>query len=269
MNELRRELAPLSDRAWSTIEADARRTLRARLAARRLADFHGPAGFECSSVAVGRTRRLDSGATPGVAAYLRQVQALVELHAPFAIGPEEIAAMDRGADDPNLDSVTRAAAALGYAEDRAVFHGLAAAGISGIAEATAHKIRALPDDPGALPAAVANATEALLDAGVEGPFALTLAPARHAQLLAATDAAGHRTLAHIERIVRGPIVRAGALEGGLVTSLRGGDFALHVGRDGSLAYAGHDDEAVRFALLQTFTFRLLSPQAAVALRAER
>ena len=42
MNNLHRELAPISDAAWAHIEEETSRTLKRYLAARRVVDVHGP-----------------------------------------------------------------------------------------------------------------------------------------------------------------------------------------------------------------------------------
>jgi uncharacterized linocin/CFP29 family protein len=44
MNNLHRELAPISDTAWAQIEEEASRTLKRYLAGRRVVDLHGPSG---------------------------------------------------------------------------------------------------------------------------------------------------------------------------------------------------------------------------------
>jgi uncharacterized linocin/CFP29 family protein len=54
----------------------------------------------------------------------------------------------------------------------------------------------------------------------------------------------------------------------VVVSLRGGDFELVVGRDFSIGYLDHDAKRVRLYIEERFTFRLLSPQAAVPLAYE-
>jgi len=45
MNHLFREKAPITAAGWEEIEQEARRTLRALLAARRVVDFKGPLGW--------------------------------------------------------------------------------------------------------------------------------------------------------------------------------------------------------------------------------
>ena len=49
MNELLREHAPISAEAWREIDAEATRTLKTLLAARRLVDFEGPLGWTAAS----------------------------------------------------------------------------------------------------------------------------------------------------------------------------------------------------------------------------
>jgi hypothetical protein len=50
-----------------------------------------------------------------------------------------------------------------------------------------------------------------------------------------------------------------------VLPTRGGDFDLHIGQDVSIGYSSHTDTAVRLYLQETFTFLLLTTEAAVAL----
>ena len=53
MNNLHRELAPISDAAWAQIEEEASRTLKRHLAARRVVDVEGPKGVDFSAVGTG------------------------------------------------------------------------------------------------------------------------------------------------------------------------------------------------------------------------
>jgi len=50
-----------------------------------------------------------------------------------------------------------------------------------------------------------------------------------------------------------------------VLTTRGGDFDLHIGQDFSIGYSSHTDTVVRLYLQETFTFLLLTAEAAVAL----
>ena len=61
---------------------------------------------------------------------------LVELRADFAVSRSELRDDDRGAVDVDLEPLDEAAQQIALAENVAVFHGWAKAGIGGIAEAS-------------------------------------------------------------------------------------------------------------------------------------
>ena len=72
-------------------------------------------------------------------------------------------------------------------------------------------------------------------------------------------------LEHIKRLVDGEIIWAPAIAGAFVLTTRGGDFGLYIGQDISIGYLSHTDAVVRVYLQETFTFLLLTSEAAVAL----
>ena len=63
MNNLHRELAPISDMAWASIEEETTRTLKRYLAGRRVVDVQGPGGVGVSSVGTGHLRKIAAPAT--------------------------------------------------------------------------------------------------------------------------------------------------------------------------------------------------------------
>ncbi|MEO5374998.1 MAG: bacteriocin family protein [Alphaproteobacteria bacterium] len=264
MNNLFRELAPISAPARQEIEKEAVRTLKTMLAARRIVDFVGPQGFAASAVGTGRTAEIAPPPNGAVEAHLRQVQPLVEIRAPFELARSEIEVIDRGAKDPNLEPVITAARKIAIAENIAIFHGYPEANIRGICEAWAGALAPLGDDYETYPTVVASAVNKLRDAGVDGPYAVALSERCYTGLTETTKA-GYPILEHVRRIVEGPIVWAPGLTGAVVLSMRGGDFELVAGRDFSIGYLDHDARRVRLFIEESFTFRLLSPQAAVPL----
>ena len=68
-------------------------------------------------------------------------------------------------------------------------------------------------------------------------------------------------------ILGGPIVWAPGVQGAAVMSLRGDDFLFESGQDLSLGYDGHDADSVRLYVEESFSFRVVTPEAAVALTA--
>jgi uncharacterized linocin/CFP29 family protein len=264
MNHLLRELAPISAAGWQEIEKEATRTLKTTLAARRLVDFVGPQGWATAAVDTGRSEPIEAPARHDVTARLRRVLPLVELRVPFEMRRSELDAIDRGARGPDTDPIIAAARQIAIAEDHAVFHGYPAAGIQGICEAQAAATVELGDDREAYPVALAVALNKLRDAGVSGPYAVALSE-RCFTDLTETTRAGYPVIEHVRRLVDGPIVWAPGVDGAVVLSLRGEDFQLTVGQDFAIGYLDHDAERVRLYIEESFTFWLLSPQAAIPL----
>ncbi len=83
--------------------------------------------------------------------------------------------------------------------------------------------------------------------------------------LAETSDHGYPVLEHVKRLVNDQIIWAPAIAGAFVLTTRGGDFDLHLGQDVSIGYLSHTDAAVRLYLQETFTFLMLTSEAAVAL----
>src|SRR5258708_37627261 len=81
MNNLHRELAPISDAAWAQIEDETRRTLKRYLAGRRVVDVEGPGGAGLSAIGTGHLKMIDAPGE-GVRARQRQGKPLVELTVP-------------------------------------------------------------------------------------------------------------------------------------------------------------------------------------------
>jgi uncharacterized linocin/CFP29 family protein len=264
MNHLLRELAPVSTVGWQEIEKEAARTLKTTLAARRLVDFVGPEGWAASAVGTGRTDGITSPTDGKVRARLRKVLPLVELRVPFEMSLADLDDIERGAEDPDTDAVIAAARAIAIAEDRAVFHGYPAAGIQGICEAQASEGVPIDDDYERFPEVVTTALNRLRDGGVDGPYAIALGAECYKGLTETTHG-GYPVMEHIRHLIDGPLVWAPGLDGSLVLSMRGDDFQLTVGEDFTIGYLGHDNEKVRFYIEETFTFWLLSPQAAIPL----
>lgn len=264
MGTLFRHLAPISTATWDEIDEEAKRTLKASLAGRKLVDFVWPLGRCTAAVSTGRIKPVSPPLSGGgVGARLRQSQPLVELRVPFELSRAELDAIDHGAKDADLDPVTHAAQRVAEAEDRAIFHGYAAATIEGICQAAQNTV-SLPANFEEYPVAVAHAIARLHAAGVDGPYAMALSRQSYVGLTERTKG-GYPILPHVRRLLDGPIVWAPALDGAVVLSMRGGDFALTVGEDLSIGFLDHTDDTVRLYLEESFTFRVLSPQAAVAL----
>ena len=263
MNNLHRELAPISGAAWSEIEEETARTLKRYLAGRRVVDVPAPAGIGLPAAGTGHLLPIASPAE-GILARQREVKALVELRVPFELTREAIDDVERGSEDSDWQPAKDAARLIAFAEDRAIFNGYREANIQGIRESSSNPIMTLPADVRNYPDAVAQALSQLRLVGVNGPYSILFGAKAYTELAETRDH-GYPVLEHVKRIVDGEIIWAPAIEGAFVLTTRGGDFELNLGQDVSIGYLSHTDVAVRLYLQETFTFRPFTSEAAVVL----
>ncbi len=263
MNNLHRELAPISDAAWAQIEEEVTRTFKRHLAGRRVVDVDGPAGAALSAVGTGHVREI---ATPGdgILARQREVKALVELRVPFELERQDIDDVDRGANDSDWEPAKIAARRLAFAEDGAIFSSYRAAGIIGICQATSNPTKTLPSEVREYPVAIAQALSQLRLVGVNGPYTVLLGADAYTAVAETSDH-GYPVLEHVKRLVEDRIIWAPAIAGAVVLTTRGGDFELQIGEDASIGYLNHTDTVVRLYLEETFTFQMFTAESAVAL----
>ncbi len=264
MNDLMREMAPIPKDAWTEIDREAKRVLERTLAARKVVDFSGPHGWQKSAVNLGRVDDVEDSPEEGTEARLRRVQPLVEVRVPFQMSRRELEAAARGANDPELEPVTFAARKAALVEDRSVFHGWQSAGIEGITEVSSALEAADGDGIERFPRLVAEALDRLRIEGVGGPYAIVVGRDSYTAL-STTHVDGYPIIRDIKRLLDGPVVWAPGVEGATVLSMRGGDFELSVGRDFSVGYLDHDADEVNLYIEESFTFRVLGPEAAVPL----
>jgi uncharacterized linocin/CFP29 family protein len=263
MNNLYRELAPVSDAAWEQIEDEVTRTFKRFIAGRRVVDVPVAGGVMLPAVGTGHVKPLASPAE-GVFARQREVKPIVELRVLFELTREAIDDVERGSGDSDWQPAKVAAQTLAFSEDRAIFNGYAEAGIQGIREATSHPIDPLPSDVREYPDALAQALTKLRLAGVNGPYSIVLGADEYTALAETRDH-GYPVLEHVKRIVDASPIWAPAIEGAFILTKRGGDFVLNLGQDVSIGYLSHTATTVQLYLQESFVFRALTSEAGVAL----
>lgn len=271
-DHLLRSHAPIPTEAWKAIDDEARERLTPLLAARTVVDFVGAGGWHRSAYSLGRSSVL-AGPPPGVAAAegvrtsVRRVQPLAEVRVPFTVSRAEIDDVQRGAADPDLDDLARAARVAAEIENRAIFHGWPAAQVEGIAQVSPYPSLALGEDCLTWPGIVARAVDALRRNGIGGPYSLLVAPDLYTRIVETTEHGGYLLFDHLTRILGGTVTWTAGVDGAVLVSARGGDFVLDVGQDLSVGYAHHDTDTVSLYIEESFTFRVLEPDAALVLRA--
>jgi uncharacterized linocin/CFP29 family protein len=249
----------------AAVDQEAARVLKLNLAGRQIVDFKGPHGWELAAVNTGRMHILPGTPNSKVHVAIRQSQPLIEVRAPIKLAIMELDSIGRGAANPDLTPVVEAAEQVADAEDAAIFNGFAPAGIVGIIPASPHAPHPLPADVTELPRAILSARETLRQAGISGPYALVLDAATYAAVLGAAEDGYPLAKRITQQVLDGPLIRANAIKGGVLLSVRGGDYELTVGQDLAIGYADRDRETVELYLTESFTFRVLEAAAAVPL----
>jgi uncharacterized linocin/CFP29 family protein len=263
MNNLYRDLAPVTEAAWAEIELEATRTFKRHIAGRRVVDVSEPGGPVTAAISTGRLTDVQAP-TDGVVAHLRASKPLVRLRVPFALSRYEIDNVERGAQDSDWDPVKAAAKKLAFVEDRAIFEGYPAASIEGIRGASSNNPLTLPEDPRDMPDAVSQALTELRLAGVDGPYSVLLSADVYTKVSETTEQ-GFPIREHLNRLVDGDIIWAPAIDGAFVLTTRGGDFDLQLGTDVAIGYSSHDADTVQLYLQETLTFLCYTAEASVAL----
>ncbi len=264
MNHLHRGLAPISTLGWEHIEQEAKLMLGTALAGRKLVEVRGPLGWQASAVSLGRVKAAQHASIKGAEMKVRQVRPLVELRVPFEVSRVELDAISRGAEDPDLASVSEAARTVALAEDAFMFHGFREIGSPGMVEGADQAVMMEKDfDYQAFPDKVVEAMARLRLRGIEGPYAVALGPDCYEGVTSTTHSGGYPVIDHLRSFVDGPLVWAPALSGSMVVSLRGGDFQLTLGTDLSIGYLDHDQERVRLYIEESLAFEVIEPAAVV------
>ena len=263
MSHLLRSHAPITEAGWQDIDDEARARVEPGLAARRTVDFRGPHGWEHSAVSLGtdrrsrvRERRGDRDAARPAAGRVPRLS---------SASTRRSCAPSTGV--PRTSTTTTSTAPRVRSSSRRTRPSSTAtpsAGITGITEASPHDALSHDGRPETLPSLVAAGVDELLHAGVQGPFALVLG-ADAWILVSGASEGGFPLRPHIAQIIEGPIVWAPGVNGAVLLSMRGGDFLLDCGQDLSVGYLTHDLEQVDLYLEESLTFRVVSPEAAVAI----
>jgi uncharacterized linocin/CFP29 family protein len=174
--------------------------------------------------------------------------------------------VERGAQDSDWQPVKDAVRQVAFAEDRAIFEGYSAAGITGVRRSTSNPVLTLPAEARDYPAVISQAVSALRLAGVSGPYSLLLSADAYTMVSETSDH-GYPIRDHLARVVDGEIIWAPAIDGAFLLTGRGGDFELRLGQDLSIGYLSHDAETVQLYFQESLTFLVYTTEASVALNA--
>jgi uncharacterized linocin/CFP29 family protein len=266
MDYLRRHAAPVSDRVWKTLDDAVVQSARHVLAARRVATFDGPRGWEHVATRLGTSTPCRSAEGEAVVC-VPDVVLLFEVRVDFSLPWSSIEVFERGAPVLDTGAAESAARELALAEDRVAFYG-DPAGNGFLTNRKSPRMHAQEwTRPGQVLADLVKAVEILDTGGIPGPYEAVLSPSRYYAYLQAVDDHGYPTARQLRDVLaavhRSPVVR----EAGAVFSTRGGDFVITVGGDLATGYRLHDRDAVHLFCVETVAPQTVTPQAVCLLEA--
>ncbi len=263
MDILKREMAPITDGAWKEITSVIKSVLANYLTARKFVDIDGPNGFDFAAVSTGRLSTPQKNFKDGVSFGVRTVLPLVEARKPFELDIWELDNVSRGAKDVNLDSLEKATKQMANFEENVIYTGLESAGITGLAACNHHDPVFLPTNHEHIIKFIGDQINILKNNAVEGPYSLVLAKSYWLELINIVDS--YPLIQQLKNILGGEIIVNDRCVNSFLISERGGDFELTLGQDISVGYDSHDTEKVKLYMSESFTFRVLSPEAVVVL----
>jgi uncharacterized linocin/CFP29 family protein len=255
-----RDLVPISKAALEAIDAQAASTLRRNLSARRFVDVKGPLGWKYSGTPIGRFEKLDRD---GDVAYgVRQFLPLVESRVEFRLDLFELHNIDRGAADPDLVPVEKAAVAAAAFEDRAIYSGFDKASFKGFSSVASNAAVDLPteDAEGFLRAISDEIQRFETELSIGGPFAIVGGRTLRKTLGGLVNC--HTLFNTIEKNTDvDEFIFTPSSDDAFLVSKRGGDFELTLGGDFTVGYIGKEGKSLVFYLTESFAFRVVEPRA--------
>ena len=263
MNILKKQLAPITEEAWKEISDQADDIFKSLLTHRKVVNIDGPNGLDYGAVSTGRLSVPSNQDKKGINYGIHQVMPLVEVRKPFTLDMWELDNLERGAEDVDLSPLEDAAREMALFENRAVFDGFKAGGIEGLARGSDHDVKQIPEDPDQFIQFIAGQISYLRKEGVEGPYHLMLTDDRWQQLV--TLSKGYPAMRYLKDLMEGEVYMNHATDHSFLLSGRGDDFELVLGQDLSIGYDAHDSEKVKLYIMESFTFRILGPEALIVL----
>lgn len=264
MDLLKKNLAPISDTAWNEIDEMARNTLVAHLSGRKVLDFDGPHGFSFTSINLGRLSMGEGPDTTGVKYGVYNVQPLIESRINFSLKTWELDNIERGARDISLDSLVDATKKMARFEETAIYNGFKAGSIEGLHSKSSGETITLKLNNDSVLDSLAEAQTRMNTEGVTGNCNFVVNPDIWKFMGRISPGGTLKSL--VEKQIGGSVIYSEAVNDAILISARGGDAELIVGQDMSIGYDHHTSDEVFLFLTESFTFRVIAPEAIVSFK---
>ncbi len=265
---LHRDDAPFSDAVWERIDTVVTAAAKSVLSARRIIHVEGPYGLGIKSVPVPDVVLEEPGeGSAGLSS--GGVIPLGLIGKTFSLSARDIAAFEQTGMPFSPAPAAQAAIACARREDDLLFNGSKALGATGLLNAKGVQSASLAawDKVGDAAEDIIRTVTLLDDAGLHGPYALALTPARYNLLFRRYPQGNLIEIEHLRELVSDGIVKAPALKSGGVLLATGRQFATIVlGQDLMTGFVGPADGAYDLHLSESVALRLVQPKAVCVLK---
>lgn len=259
MNILKKNIAPITDKAWEEIVDQASEIFKVYLTNRKFVDIEGPTGLEQGGVSTGRLILPKNQSKTGINYGLREVIPFVEIRKPFELDIWELDNIERGAKDVDLEPLENAAKEVALFEESAVFNGFKEGKIVGLNEVAEHPAVEIPENPDEFLKLIGSQVTSFRKDGVEGPYTLVIYDEIWQNLI--NMANRYPIIKQLKELTKGKVIINRNSANSYLVSERGGDFELILGQDLSIGYDGHANDKVKLYFTESFTFRVLAKEA--------
>ena len=267
MDILHRDNAHLSDRAWKELDEAVAVTARHVMAARRVATFDGPRGWDYIATPLGTMRACEvrEGIGRGVRARHRPSGRDQGGLQPLVGRGGGLRAGRAGPGHPTAETAAREVA---LAEERLLYAG-SPVGTGFLADPESPRFQ-LGDwsDASRVIVDLTRAVEKLDRLMVPGPYEAILSPDRYYAFQVASDQ-GYPVPRHTRNVLAHVHRSLVLSDGGALFSTRGGDFIITVGGDLSVGYRSQDRDALHLFCVETVAPQTLSPESVCLLEGSR
>lgn len=264
MELLNKTKAPFGNVVWEEIDKTLNEYLSKRLNLRSVIDFNDTYDFDTDSISTKKisTLKNDNGLTISK----REPISMVEIKKIFSLSKNVIQDIQRGMSDYDDSSLREVSNDFSQIENSIILSGLSGANIDGIitnSEIKSIEVKSTKD----ILAGVAKAMGVFNKEFVSGTFKLVVSSQTLGKLYTEFfDGFSVKTklddiLGSNEIIVNQTIGDDKAL----LISQRGGDFEFYSGLDVCVGFEKELDESIELFLLQTLSFRVINPEAAILL----
>jgi uncharacterized linocin/CFP29 family protein len=259
---------PLNDQEWENIKAVVIDVARKRLIGRRIVDLHGPLGpgiqtivhDHFSGTTIGRIGLLGEEESDPIRSVRRESGIIPLIYKDFILHWRDIETARQAATPLDTSAAAGAAAFCADAEDDLIFNGSSEMGYEGLMIVEGRQVLKRRDwnVAGNPFQDTVDATQALVQEGFYGPYAMVVSPTLYTQMQQVHPGTGVLEIEHIRQLItdgvyQSPLIKEGF---GLIVQTGSQNFDLAVAQDLAVAYLGAENMNHPFRVFESVYLRI-------------